>query len=309
MAGDKAAIKCISLGSSVRRSIPGEVGLLASGAGQRVRSGVALTASGLSYVTTRAIGWLDAVAIPATEAAWGNLHASAGELSARYAVGKRFRLMTAKALRTMDITGRTGTAMKRALDVSASATAIVLLLPAFAVVYVLIRRTMGGPVIYAHPRVGKGGQIFNCYKFRSMVQNSEHVLERHLAGNPHAQREWSATRKLRNDPRVTPLGGFLRRTSIDELPQLLNVLRGDMSLVGPRPIVASELELYKPYTAEYIAMKPGITGLWQVSGRSNTSYARRVELDRFYARRWSLGLDLNILFRTIPALVRTNEAV
>ena len=220
---------------------------------------------------------------------------------------KALHVARAKFLQATQLNGQLGATLKRTIDVIASGAALVLLFPVFVIIAIAIRRSMGKGVVYAHPRVGQGGKVFDCYKFRSMVSDSATVLEHHLDESPSARLEWNATRKLRHDPRVTPLGRLLRRTSLDELPQLLNVLKGDMSLVGPRPIVTSELELYKPYTAEYTAVRPGMTGLWQVSGRSNTSYARRVELDRFYARRGSVGLDLSIIMRTIPAIIRTNE--
>lgn len=307
IAGDKAAIFCSSLSSSVQRSNSAGAKAFAARTGRAAQTIAAQSSIGVMNVTRQTIGWLNATAIPSAQAAWGSLRVKVGELACEYAVWKRIRFMKAKALRTTEISGHTGVIIKRSIDIAAASFALLLLSPVFLVIAIWINRSMGGPVFYAHPRIGRGGRVFNCYKFRSMVQNSAQVLESYLAENPHAQREWSATRKLRNDPRVTPLGQFLRRSSIDELPQLFNVLRGEMSLVGPRPVVASELELYKPYTAEYIAMRPGITGLWQVSGRSNTSYTRRVELDRYYARRWSVGLDIDILLRTLPALARTNE--
>jgi len=144
--------------------------------------------------------------------------------------------------------------------------------------------------------------MFDCIKFRSMVLDADRVLRHHIAINPEAGAEWAATQKLRNDPRVTKVGNFLRRSSLDELPQLFNVLRGEMSMVGPRPIVQAEVSRYGDDIEYYYAAKPGITGLWQVSGRSDMSYARRVKLDVWYVRNWTLWHDIAILFKTIPAV-------
>ena len=146
----------------------------------------------------------------------------------------------------------------------------------------------GGPVVFAHKRIGYRGRAFVCYKFRTMAGNAQELLEKHLAENPEAAREWQATRKLSNDPRTTALGRFLRKSSLDELPQLLNVLNGDMSLVGPRPIVPDELTHYGRSARAYLCARPGITGMWQTNGRSSVSYRARVACDRFYARHWSL---------------------
>ena len=166
----------------------------------------------------------------------------------------------------------------------------------------------GGAIIYRHERVGKYGRNFYCLKFRSMIPNNKAVLAKHLAENPAAKAEWDATHKLKNDPRITPLGCFLRASSLDELPQLFNVLRGEMSLVGPRPIVQDEVAKYRHAIAHYYRVNPGITGLWQVSGRNNVSYAERVRMDSWYARNWSLWNDIAILFRTFPALLKRSGA-
>ncbi|HGK7544314.1 TPA: sugar transferase, partial [Klebsiella pneumoniae] len=142
----------------------------------------------------------------------------------------------------------------------------------------------GGPAIYGHERIGKDGRPFKCLKFRSMVVNSKDVLEQLLATDVDARKEWDATFKLKNDPRITKIGGFLRRTSLDELPQLFNVLKGEMSLVGPRPIITAELERYNEEVDYYLLSKPGMTGLWQVSGRSDVDYETRVYLDAWYVK-------------------------
>jgi lipopolysaccharide/colanic/teichoic acid biosynthesis glycosyltransferase len=165
-----------------------------------------------------------------------------------------------------------------------------------------------GPVFYSHRRVRRGGAFFSMWKFRTMCSNSAEVLEAHLARNPDARDEWNRTHKLRNDPRITPLGRFLRRYSLDELPQLWNVLMGQMSLVGPRPIVAAEVEKYGKYFDCYCRVKPGLTGLWQVSGRSKLSYDERVALDCRYVQTWSLRQDVQILFRTFASVVNQDGA-
>jgi lipopolysaccharide/colanic/teichoic acid biosynthesis glycosyltransferase len=161
----------------------------------------------------------------------------------------------------------------------------------------------GGPVLFAHKRVGRNGRHFYCLKFRSMAIDAEQKLADLLANDPVARAEWARDHKLRNDPRITPLGRFLRRSSLDELPQLLNVLCGDMSLVGPRPIVDAEVCRYGHRFNHYCAVRPGITGLWQISGRNDTSYRSRVAMDCLYSRKRSAGLDLTVLALTIPAVL------
>ncbi|HDX6383788.1 TPA: sugar transferase, partial [Escherichia coli] len=166
----------------------------------------------------------------------------------------------------------------------------------------------GGPAIYGHERVGKSGKKFKCLKFRSMVINSKEVLETVLSNDPDAKKEWDATFKLKNDPRITTIGHFLRRTSLDELPQLFNVLRGEMSLVGPRPIITDELERYNEEVDYYLLSKPGMTGLWQVSGRSDVDYDTRVYLDTWYVKNWSMWNDIAILFKTISVVLKKDGA-
>ena len=167
----------------------------------------------------------------------------------------------------------------------------------------------GGPVFYAHPRIGSGKCRFRCLKFRSMKPDSAGMLEHVLRNDAAAAVEWATTRKLRNDPRITRIGAFLRKTSLDELPQLLNVLRLEMSLVGPRPIVDDEIEHYGDDVAYYYATRPGLTGLWQVNGRSNTTYKQRVQLDTYYVENWTLWQDFVILARTVPAVLKRTGAV
>ena len=165
-----------------------------------------------------------------------------------------------------------------------------------------------GGIIFSHKRVGMYGKTFYCYKFQTMVKNADKVLEKYLAENPAARREWEATFKLTNDPRVTKLGNFLRRTSLDELPQLWNVILGDMSLVGPRPIIEEEVPRYGKNIREYYMVLPGITGMWQVSGRSDTTYPERVAMDTWYVRNWSVWIDIMYLFKTVKAVITERGA-
>lgn len=208
-----------------------------------------------------------------------------------------------------DASAATEALAKVLLDKAVALTALTLALPMLILIAALVRRSDNGPALYAHMRIGRHGRRFRCWKFRTMVPNGDEVLAAHLAASPEAKAEWEATRKLRDDPRVTRIGRLLRRTSLDELPQLFNVLKGDMSCVGPRPVVEAELEMYGTDVGDYLAVRPGLTGLWQISGRSRLGYGDRVKLDSLYVRRWSLMLDLAILVRTIPALLRTGEAV
>ena len=191
----------------------------------------------------------------------------------------------------------------RALDITIALLALVFVLPLMGIVALAIVLQDGGPVFFAHRRVGRGGKPFFCYKFRSMAVDAEARLAELLARDPVAHAEWSRDQKLRDDPRVTPLGAFLRRSSLDELPQLFNVLQGTMSLVGPRPIVDAEIVRYGKRFHHYCAVKPGITGLWQVSGRNDVSYRTRVALDCLYAKSHSPRLYLWIVVVTIPAVL------
>jgi Undecaprenyl-phosphate galactose phosphotransferase WbaP len=197
---------------------------------------------------------------------------------------------------------------KRALDIIGAGVGLLLLAPFFLIVALMVRAD-GGPAFFAHQRVGRGGKLFGCLKFRSMVIDSQSRLETLLANDPAARAEWEATRKLKNDPRITRVGRFLRSTSLDELPQLINVLRGEMSLVGPRPVQEAEIDrYYGASAAHYMAVRPGITGLWQVSGRSETSYESRVALDVSYVSRPSMLTDLSILLRTPVAVLSRRGA-
>ena len=180
---------------------------------------------------------------------------------------------------------------------------LTLFAPLMAVVAWLIWRKDGRPIFFGHYRVGRDGQMFKCWKFRSMVINSAEILAELLQSDPAAKAEWDRDQKLANDPRITPVGAFLRKTSLDELPQLFNVLKGEMRLVGPRPITLGELDRYGEARWHYLNAMPGMTGLWQVSGRSDTTYEERVELDRDYVERRSLWSDVVILLKTIAVVL------
>lgn len=191
----------------------------------------------------------------------------------------------------------------RVLDVMIALAALIFVLPLMAVISLAIYLQDRGPIVFSHRRVGRGGKPFFCYKFRSMAADAEARLADLLERDSTAREEWARDHKLRDDPRVTPLGAFLRRSSLDELPQLINVLHGTMSLVGPRPIVDAEISRYGKRFTHYCAVKPGITGLWQVSGRNDVSYRTRVALDCLYAKSQSPRLYLWIVVVTIPAVL------
>lgn len=191
----------------------------------------------------------------------------------------------------------------RVLDLVVGSIMLAFFFPLLLLTAILVKATSEGPALYRHRRVGYGGREFYCFKFRTMTVDADARLARLLEHDPIARTEWLFDHKLRHDPRITALGKFLRRSSIDELPQLLNVLQGTMSLVGPRPIVSAEIPRYGRRFAHYIALRPGITGLWQVSGRNNTTYRRRVALDVVYARRRSLKLYGRIMMMTVPAVL------
>jgi len=198
--------------------------------------------------------------------------------------------------------------LKRAMDLLVVAALAPLLAPLFCIIGCLIKLTSRGPVFFGHSRIGHNGRTFRAWKFRTMVQDADAVLRRHLEASPELAEEWRLTHKLKNDPRVTPLGRLLRRASLDELPQVLNVVKGEMSLVGPRPIVSQEVEKYGEDYGLYCRVKPGITGLWQVSGRNNTTYGERVAYDLYYVRNWSVWLDLYILQATVKTVLTGDGA-
>lgn len=197
--------------------------------------------------------------------------------------------------------------VKRCFDLLMSITALVLGFPFLLVIAMKVMGT-GLPIFYGHKRVGKDGEIFKCYKFRTMAPNADKLLADLLASSADARAEWARDFKLKDDPRITAVGHFLRKTSLDELPQLWNVLVGDMSLVGPRPVVTAELERYGSQVEYYLEARPGITGLWQISGRNDVTYETRVYLDAWYVKNWSLFTDIVILFRTIKVIFRREGA-
>lgn len=193
-------------------------------------------------------------------------------------------------------------------DCLCSLMGIIIVMPLFLVISIIIYFDSPGPVVFAHQRVGQKGDMFPCYKFRTMVKNSQEVLDEYLANNPEAREEWARDFKLKDDPRVTGIGLFLRKTSLDELPQFFNVIKGEMSLVGPRPIVEAEVERYGEYINDYYLVRPGITGQWQVSGRNDIDYPQRVQMDSWYVRNWSMWLDIIILMKTIKVVMARKGA-
>lgn len=192
--------------------------------------------------------------------------------------------------------------VKRIFDVAAAVVGLLLLAPLFVMLALLVKSSDGGPIFYGHTRVGRGGKIFKCLKFRTMRTDAQTVLESYLIDNPAASTEWNATRKLQCDPRITNVGLVMRKLSLDELPQLINIIFGEMSIVGPRPIVFEELEYYGTSAAFYLRSRPGLTGVWQISGRSDISYDKRVAFDKGYVENWSFIGDVAIILKTIPAV-------
>lgn len=197
---------------------------------------------------------------------------------------------------------------KRIFDTFMSLLGMVFFIPLGIIICLCIYIDSPGPVMFAHKRVGQHGESFPCYKFRTMVPNADRVLQEYLAKEPAAKKEWDKSFKLKDDPRVTRVGKFLRKTSLDELPQILNVIIGQMSLVGPRPIVDAEIEKYGEYIRDYYLVPPGITGMWQVNGRSDTTYSERVAMDTWYVRNWSVWIDLVYLFKTVKIVLERRGA-
>lgn len=196
---------------------------------------------------------------------------------------------------------------KRFVDIAGTLVLALVFSPLLILVTLLLARD-GANILFRHTRIGKNGRAFKVYKFRTMVPNADQVLRELITGNPALRTEWLRDHKLKDDPRVTAIGKFLRKTSLDELPQLWNVLKGEMSLVGPRPIVREELRRYGRAARYYLAIKPGLTGLWQVSGRNDTDYRRRVAMDRHYTSTASLGTDLVVLAKTVDVVLRRRGA-
>jgi exopolysaccharide production protein ExoY len=196
-----------------------------------------------------------------------------------------------------------GSSLKRLVDILLALSGIALLAPLFVICFIAIFLTSPGPVLFRHRRIGFNGRSFGCLKFRTMVENADERLQELLDADPLLAAEWNETQKLQYDPRITAIGEILRKSSLDELPQIFNVLRGDMSIVGPRPVTREELTRYSASVTAYLACRPGITGLWQVSGRSTTTYSKRIACDAFYASNWSMTLDAKIIIVTIPTLL------
>lgn len=197
---------------------------------------------------------------------------------------------------------------KRGTDLLLLAVTLPLWLPLLLLVAGVVRAFCGSPVLYSQMRLGRDGRSFRCWKFRTMVRDADLILHEVLTADTQRQREWQDQQKLRLDPRVTPLGRMLRATSLDELPQVWNVLCGDMALVGPRPIVPDEVALYGEAFDFYRMVRPGMTGIWQVSGRNNLSYRQRVEMDRRYVEQWSIAMDMTLVFQTFRAVIEGDGA-
>ena len=193
--------------------------------------------------------------------------------------------------------------IKRVFDLVCTVLGIICLSPVFLAIALWIHKDSPGPIIFKHRRIGKDGKEFPCYKFRSMVVDADVKLKELLERDPEARKEWETEFKLKNDPRITKSGAFLRKTSLDELPQLFNVLKGEMSLVGPRPIIRAEIPKYGKYINDFYMVPPGITGMWQTSGRSDVSYDERVQMDTWYVRNWNVWFDIVLIWRTISVVL------
>lgn len=212
------------------------------------------------------------------------------------------------ALQNADQPNKTDETLKRLTDTIIASVALIFLLPVLVPIALLVRLSDGGPAIFRQKRIGRNGKEFFCLKFRSMHVDAAQQLKELLERDPLAREEWKATQKLENDPRITRLGNFLRKTSLDELPQLINIIKGEMSIVGPRPIVRNEIEKYGEHFRHYSSVRPGLTGLWQVSGRSETTYDERVALDVEYVQDRSYFMDLKIMAMTVPAVLTSDGA-
>ena len=195
---------------------------------------------------------------------------------------------------------------KRSFDIISASIGILFLLPLFIVLAILVKLDSKGPIFFSHKRIGKNGKIIGIYKFRSMVSNSEEIFKNFTE---EQKKEFEKNFKLDDDPRITKIGGFLRKTSLDELPQLLNIIKGDMSVVGPRPIVRAEIEKYGVCADKLFSVKPGLTGFWQANGRSDTTYEERVQMDMYYIDNRSFLLDIRIILKTVISVIRKEGAV
>lgn len=196
--------------------------------------------------------------------------------------------------------------VKRVIDVILASIALILLSPLFAIIAIAIKIDSKGPVFFAHKRIGKNGNIIKLYKFRSMVINAEELIK---SFTPEQMREYKENYKLTNDPRITKVGKFLRKTSLDELPQLINIINGDLSIIGPRPVVADELEKYGVNKDKFLSVTPGLTGYWAANGRSNTTYEQRMEMELYYIDNLSLKMDIKVFFKTILSVVKKEGAI
>ena len=196
--------------------------------------------------------------------------------------------------------------IKRTTDVTLSAIAMVLLLPILAIIAIAIKLDSKGPVFFKHTRIGKDGKIIKIYKFRSMVENAEDLIKKFT---PEQMKEYKENYKLTNDPRITRVGNILRKTSLDELPQLINIIKGDLSIIGPRPVVAEELKKYQYNIDKFLSVTPGLTGYWAANGRSNTTYEERMEMELYYIDNLSLKMDLKVFFKTILSVVKKEGAI
>lgn len=202
---------------------------------------------------------------------------------------------------------KVGRVVKRSVDIVGALTLFTVFSPLILFAAGCIAAS-GIPVIFGHTRIGRDGRLFKVYKFRTMIPDAESALRDLLARHPELRAEWERDHKLKNDPRITRIGRFLRKTSLDELPQLWNVLKGEMSLIGPRPIVTAELPKYGRYARHYISVKPGLTGMWQVAGRNDAHYRRRIALDVYYTRNQNFFLDVSILLKTVAVVLRRKGA-
>lgn len=198
---------------------------------------------------------------------------------------------------------------KRVFDILFSIFFITVAFPIYLLLFILVKFSSKGPAVYSHERIGRGGKPFRCYKFRSMYPDADARLDEILKSCPEKRAEWESTHKLKNDPRITKIGAFLRKTSLDELPQFWNVLKGDLSVVGPRPVVKNEiLNHFGPKAGKILSIRPGLTGIWQVSGRSNTCYRERIRLDEHYVDNYSFVGDIKLIFKTVPQMIFSKGA-
>ena len=209
---------------------------------------------------------------------------------------------------THHLTFKSNLFLKRVLDVGLIVFFSPFILPVFLILAILVKCTSKGPIFYGHKRIGKNGKVIKCWKFRSMCIDAEERLQKILDENPEMREQWERERKFENDPRVTKFGKILRKTSLDELPQLINILLGQMSIIGPRPVTEEELIKYGDLKDYVLSVSPGLSGMWQVSGRSDTGYEERITLDSFYIQNWSIWLDIWILIKTIWVVLKRKGA-